>query len=94
MSVTASKVRHMLVVRNAYEILMSNWEKFRRYIARDRSWWLRRPRPLACRDCGFESRWKHGCFLLWMFCVVQVQATVTNRSLVQTSSAECDQVQQ
>jgi len=27
-------------------------------------------RPLACWNCGFESRWGHGC-QLWVLCVVR-----------------------
>jgi hypothetical protein len=28
-------------------------------------------RPLACWDCGFESRRGHGCLSLWGLCVVR-----------------------
>ena len=39
-------------------------------------------RPFACRDCGFDSQWGHGClFLLGVVCC-QVEISATNRSLV------------
>jgi len=90
MLVTASTVRLVLIVRKTYVTLMSTSRKFRRYSARDRARWLRGLWPLACGDCGFISCWKHGRFLLRMYFVVQVQTTVTSRSLVQRSPAECD----
>ena len=44
---------------------------------------------LACGDCGFESRRKHGC--LSVVCVVyfQVDVYAAGRSLVQRSPIEC-----
>jgi hypothetical protein len=41
-------------------------------------------RPLTCWDCGFESRLGHGC-LSWMLCVIKVEVSATDQSLVQTS---------
>jgi hypothetical protein len=56
-------------------------------------------RLFACWNCGFESRWGHGCSSL-VFCVVQEEASAKGRSLVQGNPTgcvrviECDQVQQ
>jgi len=47
-------------------------------------------RPLACRDCEFESRQGHGCLSLVSVVCCQVEITAKSRSLVQRSPAECD----
>jgi len=60
-----------------------------------RSQWLRGLRrrsgcaPLACWDCGFESRRGHGCVSLVSVGCCQVDVTATSRSLFQRSPAEC-----
>jgi len=46
-------------------------------------------RPLACWDCGFESRRRHGyTFLVGVACF-QVEVSANGRSLVQRSPKEC-----
>jgi hypothetical protein len=44
--------------------------------------------PLACWDCGFESRRRHGCLSLVSVVCCQV-VSATGRSLVQGSPTEC-----
>jgi hypothetical protein len=46
-------------------------------------------RPLACWDCGFESRRGHGCLSLVSVVCCQVEVSATGRSLVQRSPTEC-----
>jgi hypothetical protein len=61
-----------------------------------RSQWLRGLRrrsvcaPLACWDCGFESRRGYGCLSLVSVGCCQVDVTAASRSLFQRSPAECD----
>jgi len=43
-------------------------------------------RPLGCCDCGFESRWRHGCSSI-VCCVGTAFATIS--SLVQRSPTGC-----
>ena len=45
-------------------------------------------RPLAWWDCWFESRRDHGFCLLWVMWVVQTEASVQDRSLIQGSPTE------
>jgi hypothetical protein len=45
--------------------------------------------PLACWDCGFESRLGHECVSLLSVACCQVDVTATSRSLLQRSPAEC-----
>jgi len=42
-------------------------------------------RPLACWDCGFESRAKHGCLSLVSVVCCKAQISAMGRSLVQGS---------
>jgi hypothetical protein len=46
-------------------------------------------RPLACWDCGFESRRGHGCLSLVSVVCCLVEVSATGRSLVQRSPTEC-----
>jgi hypothetical protein len=46
-------------------------------------------RPLACWDCGFEFRRRHGCLSLVSVVCCQVQVSATGWSLVQRSPTEC-----
>jgi hypothetical protein len=46
-------------------------------------------RPLACWDCGFESRRGYWCLSLVSVVCCQVQVSATGWSLVQRSPAEC-----
>jgi hypothetical protein len=46
-------------------------------------------RPLACWDCGFESRRRYGCLSLVIVVCCQVQVSATGWSLVQSSPTEC-----
>jgi hypothetical protein len=46
-------------------------------------------RPLACWDCGFESRLGHGCLSVVSVVCCQVEVSATGRSLVQRSLTEC-----
>ena len=46
-------------------------------------------RPLACWDCGLESRRRHGSLSLLSVVCYQVQVPVTGRSLVQSRPIEC-----
>ena len=46
-------------------------------------------RPLACWDCGFESRWRHGCLSVVNVVCCQVEVSATGRSLVQRSPSGC-----
>jgi hypothetical protein len=52
-------------------------------------------RSLACWDCGFESRGKHGCLSLVSVVCCQAQISAIGRSLVQgnptESITECEQ---
>jgi len=59
-------------------------------MAVNRSRWPRGLRPLACWDCGFESR-RGGCGCLSLVRVVfcQVDVSARGRSLVQRSRTEC-----
>jgi hypothetical protein len=41
-------------------------------------------RPFACTDCGFESRWGHGCLSHVSVVCSQVDVSDTGRSLVQS----------
>jgi hypothetical protein len=45
--------------------------------------------PLACWDCGFESRRGHGCLSLVSAVCCQVEVSAKGRSLVQRSPTEC-----
>jgi hypothetical protein len=45
-------------------------------------------RPLACWDCGFESRRVHGCLSLVNVVWCQVKFSATARTLVQRSPTE------
>jgi hypothetical protein len=46
-------------------------------------------RPLACWDCGFESRRGHGCLSLLSVVCWQVEVSASDWSLVQRSPTEC-----
>jgi hypothetical protein len=46
-------------------------------------------RPLACWDCGFESRRRHGCFSFVSVVCIQAEVSATGCSLVQSSPTEC-----
>jgi hypothetical protein len=46
-------------------------------------------RPLACWDCGLESRRWHGCLSVVSVVCCQVEVSATGRSLVQRSHTEC-----
>jgi hypothetical protein len=46
-------------------------------------------RPLACWDCGFESRQEHGCLSLVSVVFCQVEVHVWSWSLVRSSPTEC-----
>ena len=46
-------------------------------------------RPLACWDCGFESRRGHGCLSLVSVVCCQVEVSATSRSLVQRNPTDC-----
>jgi hypothetical protein len=46
---------------------------------------------LACWDCGFESRWGHGCRCLVCVVCCKVEVSVLGRSLVQRSHTEYDE---
>jgi len=47
-------------------------------------------RPLACSDYGFESRRGHGCLSLVSVVCCQVEVSATWRTLIETSTTECD----
>ena len=47
-------------------------------------------RPLACRDCGFESRWWHGHLSVVTVACCQVEVSATSWSLVQRSPTDSD----
>jgi hypothetical protein len=51
--------------------------------------WPRGLRPLACWDCGFESRLGHGCLSLVSVVCCQVEVSASGWSLVQRSPNEC-----
>jgi hypothetical protein len=44
---------------------------------------------LACWDCGFESRRRHGCLSLVSVVCRQVEVSASGRSVVQRSPTEC-----
>ena len=46
-------------------------------------------RPLACWDCGFDSRPGHGCLSLVSVVCCQVQVSATGRSLAQRNPTDC-----
>jgi len=46
-------------------------------------------RPLACWDCGFESRWGHGRLSVLGVVCCRVEFSATVRSLFQRSATEC-----
>jgi len=46
-------------------------------------------RPLACWDCGFESRRWHGCLSVVSVVCCQVEFPATGWSLVQRSPTDC-----
>jgi hypothetical protein len=46
-------------------------------------------RPIACWDCGFESRWGQRHLSLVSVVCCQVEVSETGRSLVQGSPIEC-----
>jgi hypothetical protein len=46
-------------------------------------------RPLACWDCGFESRRGRGYLSVVNVVCCQVEASATGRSLVQSSPTGC-----
>ena len=46
-------------------------------------------RPLACWDCGFESRGRHVCLSVVSVVCCQVEVCVSGWSLVQSSPTEC-----
>ena len=60
-----------------------------RNLCTSRSQWPRRLRPLACWDCGFESRRMHGYLSLVIFVYCQLEASASGWSLVQRSPAQC-----
>jgi hypothetical protein len=45
--------------------------------------------PLACWDCGFESRRGHGCLSLMSVVCCQEEVSATGWSLFQRSPTEC-----
>jgi hypothetical protein len=45
--------------------------------------------PLACWDCGFESRRGHGCLSVVSVACCQVEFSAAGRSLVQRSPTDC-----
>jgi hypothetical protein len=45
--------------------------------------------PFTCWDCGFESRYRHGCLSVASVVCCHVEVSVTSRSLVQSSPTEC-----
>ena len=46
-------------------------------------------RPLACWDCGIESRRRHGCMSAVSVLCCQVEVSVSGWSLVQRSPTDC-----
>jgi hypothetical protein len=50
---------------------------------------LNKYRHIICRDCGFDSRWRHGCLSLVSVVCCQVDVTVSCWSLVQRNHTEC-----
>ena len=47
-------------------------------------------RPLACWDCGFESRREHGCLsVVNVVCCFQVEVSATSWPLIHRSPTEC-----
>ena len=46
-------------------------------------------RPLACWDCGFESRRRHGCLSFVNVACWYVEVSATDRSLILRSPTEC-----
>jgi len=47
-------------------------------------------RPLACWDCWFESRRRHGCLSVVGVVCCQVEVSETSWSLLRRSPTECD----
>ena len=45
--------------------------------------------PLACRDCGFESRRKQGRLSVVTVVCCQAKVSATGRSLVQRNPIDC-----
>ena len=45
--------------------------------------------PIACWDCGFESRLGHGCLALVIVVRCQIQVSASGWSLVQRSPTDC-----
>ena len=45
--------------------------------------------PLACWNCGFESRWGHVCLPVVSVVCCQVEVSAMSRSLVQRSPTDC-----
>ena len=46
-------------------------------------------RPLACWDCGFESRRRHGCLSVVSVLCCQVEVSASGCSFVQRSPKDC-----
>jgi hypothetical protein len=46
-------------------------------------------RPLSCRHCGFESRWRHVCLSLVFVMYCQEEVSTSGWSLVHRSATEC-----
>jgi hypothetical protein len=55
-----------------------------------RAFWGVDLRSLACWDCGFESRRRHGCLSVVSVVCCQVEVSATIWSLVQRSPTDCD----
>jgi hypothetical protein len=47
-------------------------------------------RPLACWDCGFESRQEHGCLSVVSIVCCRVDVSASDLSLIQRSLTKCD----
>jgi len=54
---------------------------YHQLITECRSQWPRGLQPLACWDCGFESRRGHGCLSLVRVVCCRVEVSATGRSL-------------
>ena len=54
-----------------------------------RAFWVLCLRPLACWDCGFESRRLLGCLSVESVVCCHVEVSLSGRSLVQRSPTEC-----
>jgi hypothetical protein len=48
-----------------------------------------RLRPIACWDCGFESRRRHGCLSVAIVVYCQVEVSATGRPLAQINHTGC-----